>query len=236
MNQRVFYCLLFGVMLMDSAMQAEEIRLTVRHLHAIGSCQGALVFRETGIEFVTPDKKHARNWKYEDIQQLGLLGSKEISILTYEDNKWEFGKDRNFRFEVTAGEITPALWSMLQTRVSRPVVSAIIPPEVKPKYQIPVKHQRGMGGTSGTLEVSDQYLVYRTETTEDSRIWRYEDISSMGSTGPYQLRLTSTDRVQGEFGGERNFIFSLKRKLDPEIYDFIWWKINGPQISYKSNK
>jgi hypothetical protein len=52
-----------------------------------------------------------------------------------------------------------------------------------------------------------------------------------GFPGPYQLRLTSMDRTQGETGAERNFVFSLKQKLQPAIYDFIWWKINGPKIS-----
>jgi len=33
-----------------------------------------------------------------------------------------------------------------------------------------------------------------------------------------------------------NFVFSLKERLVPEAYDFIWWKINGPQISPFTNK
>jgi hypothetical protein len=39
------------------------------------------------------------------------------------------------------------------------------------------------------------------------------------------------DRAEGESGGERNFVFILKERLTTETYDFIWWKINGPQIS-----
>ena len=65
----------------------------------------------------------------------------------------------------------------------------------------------------------------------DSRIWRYEDLSSIGSTGPFQLRLSTMERTQGEYGAEKNFIFDLKRRLDPEIYDFLWRKINLPRIN-----
>ena len=39
------------------------------------------------------------------------------------------------------------------------------------------------------------------------------------------------ERTQGEYGAEKNFIFDLKRRLDPEIYDFLWRKINLPRIN-----
>jgi hypothetical protein len=39
------------------------------------------------------------------------------------------------------------------------------------------------------------------------------------------------ERILGEYGAERNFIFDLKRRLDPDIYDFLWRKINLPRIS-----
>jgi len=31
--------------------------------------------------------------------------------------------------------------------------------------------------------------------------------------------------------GEKNFIFDLIRRLDPEIYYFLWRKINLPRIN-----
>jgi hypothetical protein len=190
-----------------------------------------LIFGEAGVEYRAADKKHARFWKYEDIQQAGLLGPKKITILTYEDSTWKLGKDRVYRFEVLEGEIGPSVWSLLQAKVTRPLVLAIIPPGIETKFEIPAKHLRGFGGTDGSLEFSDRYLVYRTASPQDSRVWRYEDLSSIGTTGPYQLRVTAMDRADGEFGEERNFVFSLKRALAPEIYDFVWWKVNGPRIS-----
>jgi hypothetical protein len=93
------------------------------------------------------------------------------------------------------------------------------------------KHLRGFSGTQGMLKISDEYILHKTAVPKDSRIWRYQDISSVGTTGPYQMRLTSMDRAENESGSERNFVFSLKERLAPEAYDFIWWKINGPQIS-----
>jgi hypothetical protein len=224
------------LLLVYSTLQAQELRFPVQHIRLLQDQSGELIFSETGIEYRTIDKGDARTWKYADIQQLGLLSPREVTILTYEDSKWKLGKDLFYRFKITAGEMTFELWTQLQAKLKRPVVSALIPPDIVPKFIIPVKHLRGFGGTQGTLEISDEYIIYKTSVPKDSRIWRYQDISSVGTTGPYQMRLTSMDRAENESGGERNFVFSLKERLAPEAYDFIWWKINGPQISAFTRK
>lgn len=225
-----------GLLLVCSALQAQEVRFPVRHDRLLRDRTGELIFSKTGIEFRTKDKGDARTWKYEDVQQLGLLSPKELTILAYQDSKWKFGKDLFYRFEITEGEMTPALWTELQSKLKRPVVSAIIPPDIAPMFTILVKHLRGFGGTQGRLEIAEEYVIYKTDTPKDSRIWRYRDISSIGTTGPYQLRLTSMDRAENENGGDRNFVFSLKEQLPSEAYDFIWWKINGSQISSTPRK
>lgn len=210
---------------------ASETRIQVKHDHVLGSCRGELVFGDSTLEYTTEDRQDARTWKYEDIQQLGLLSPKKLSVLTYEDRKIQFGKDKRFVFEVIEGEISQSLWQTLQGRLTKPIVSAVLPSDVAAKFQLPAKHQHTIGGCQGLLKITDQYVIYETTYPPDSRIWRFEDISSMGSTGPFQLRLTAMERVGGEYIGEKNFIFDLKRRLEPEVYDFIWWKINGPNIS-----
>jgi len=207
-----------------------ESRFQVKHEHGIGSCRGELVFNEDTVEYVTSHKKDARTWKYVDIQQLGLVSDKKISLVTYEDRKLQFGKDKLFHFELTEGTIPPPLWTSLQARLTKPLVSAVIPELPPAKYEIPVKHQHTLGGCQGTLEIGEQEVIYKTSHQSDSRVWRYEDLSSIGSTGPFQLRLSSMERTGGEFGGEKNFIFDLKRRLDPEVYDFLWKKIHLPRI------
>jgi len=220
-----------GILFLSSTLQAQEVRFPVRHDRLLRDRTGELIFGETGIEYKTKAKGDSRTWKYEDIQQLGLLSPKEITIVSYEDSKWKLGKDLFYRFTITTGEIAPTLWTQFQAKLKRPVVSALIPPGIAPKFTIPVKHLRGFSGTQGMLEIGDEYIIYKTAVPKDSRIWSYLNISSVGTTGPYQMRLTSMDRAENESGGERNFVFSLKERLAPEVYDFVWWKINGPQIS-----
>lgn len=223
-------------LLAATLLHAQEARLGVRHDHLLGSCRGELVFGQEAVEYRTAHTKHARTWKYEDIQQLGFLGPASIALLTYEDARWMLGKDRSFRFELLDGEIPAALVAALRDRLSRPLVSALLPADTGAKYRIAAKHLKGFGGTSGILEIGEDAVAYRTEAKGDSRLWRYRDIVSIGTTGPYQLRLMAMDRVDGEFAGERNFVFSLKERLGEEIYDFLWWKINGPKVSSGAGK
>ena len=210
---------------------AADIKLMVIHDHGIGSCRGEIVFGESTVSYETENRKDARVWKYEEIQQIGLLGPKKLAILTYEDRKIALGKDRVFNFEIIEGEADEVLQAFLEKHVTRPLVSEIIPAGVPVRYSIPVKHLKRWGGTQGTLEITDAFVAYRTAARSDSRVWRYGDIGSLGSTGPYQLRLTAMERVNGEHGGEKNFVFDLKERLNKEAYDFVWWKVNGPEIS-----
>ena len=212
---------------------AEEIRFQVKHDHGLRSCRGELVFRDDGVEYLTSHKEDARTWNYVDIQQLGLKSDKKISIVTYEDMKLQFGKDKIFNFELTAGSIPPALASALQTRLTKPLVSAVIPELPAAKYEVPVKHQHALGGCQGSLEIGEHEIVYKTSHSSDSRIWRYDQLTSIGSTGPFQLRLSSMERTGGEYGAEKNFIFDLKRRLDPEIYDFLWRRVNTAAAELK---
>ncbi len=231
MKHRILTSAIGLVLSSASLLAVEETRFQVRHDHVIGSCRGELVFGETSLEYITEDKEDARVWNYEDIQQLGLLSLRKLSVLTYEDRRLKFGKDKRFNFELTAGEIADSLWKYLQGRFSKPMVSAIYPRDFEIKYKLAVKHQHSVGGCQGELQISNQYVVYQTNHPSDSRIWRYPDLSSVGSTGPFQLRLSTMERVHGEFGGEKNFVFDLKRRIEPEVYDYIWWKINRPAIS-----
>jgi len=207
----------------------EETRMAVKHDHLFGSCKGELVFDDSGVQYLSEQAKHARKWKYEDIQQLGIE-PKKLVVLTYRDRARYLGQDERFTFEVTAGQVNDSLREFLEQKVTRPLVSSVLPEESAVRYRIPVKHHKTLSGTQGVLEFSDRYVMYRTEDQRDSRIWKYEDLVSVGSTGPYQLRITAMERTGGEYGGGRNFVFSLKERLAEAAYDFLWNKINRPRI------
>ena len=138
MNKKGLSLWLGGLLLVGSTLQAQEVRFPVLHDRLLKNRPGELIFGEIAIEYRAEDTRYARTWKYEDIQQLGLLSSKELTILTYQDSKWKLGKDIFYRFTITAGEMTPVFWTQLRAKLKRPVVSALIPPDIAPKFTIPV--------------------------------------------------------------------------------------------------
>jgi hypothetical protein len=235
MRRKLVFSITGWILLSTPSVLGAENRYQAKHDHVVGSCRGELIFGETELEYATKNNEDARVWKYEDIQQLGLLGPQKISVLTYEDRKIQFGKDKRFNFELREGTVPESLWSFLRGRLSRPLVSEIIPSTTEAKYRLPAKHRHALGGCQGVLEIGDQYVVYKTPDESDSRVWRYEDLSTMGSTGPFQLRLSTMERTDGQYGAERNFIFDLKRRLDPAVYDFIWRKINDLGMAAGAN-
>ncbi len=196
----------------------------VEHNHLFSKCWGQLIFDDTKVEYRTDKKEHARVWKYEDIQQIELAEDR-ISVLTYHDRKIEFGADQSFDFKLLNGKVSDEFRRQLAAKLARPMVSSIIPAPGQARYTIPVRHRRFMNDSEGTLEVGDDSIVYRAGDPKDSGIWRYAELLSVGSTGPFQLRLGALKKTEGEYGEEKNYVFDLKRRLTEEEYDFIWTKI-----------
>lgn len=202
----------------------------VEHEHFRGSCKGELVFGDTAVEYKTDKAQHARTWKYEDIQQLEIA-PRRVSVLTYQEKRLGIGADKSFNFKLISGQLYDSFRREIQSRLSRPLVSSVLPDESSARYTIPVRHRRFIGGDSeGELELTEEAIVYRARTAKDSRIWLYKDLLSCGSTGPFQLRLGVLEKTGGQYGEEKNYVFDLKRRLEPDEYDFIWEKINRPRI------
>jgi hypothetical protein len=201
----------------------------VEHDHLWGSCKGKLVFGDTKVEYITKDREDARTWNYEDIQQLAIAPGR-ISVLTYHTRKVEFGADQVFNFKIISGVLNDPFRKEMENKLTRPLVSGIIPEQMNLHFSIPARHRLFLSDSQGVLEFGDDHVVYRSAKPGKSYVWRYEELLSLGSTGPFQLRLGALQKTGGEYGEEKNYVFDLKRQLAPEEYDFIWGKINRRKI------
>lgn len=204
----------------------------VEHLHLRGGCKGKLVFSDTGIEFTADKKAHGRIWVFQDIQQLELAPL-NITILTYDRRKARLGADHVFRFRLLSGTVTEQLQQQVRGKLSRPLVSSILPQQENVQFSIPARHRLFLGGAQGVLEFGSDIVVYRSMSSKDSRIWRYDELLSIASTGPFQLRIGVLEKTGGEYGEEKNYVFDLKRRLDPSQYDFLWNRINRGRTEVK---
>jgi len=213
-----------------AARSAAAQTFQVEHSRLFGRCRGTLVFDDTTVRYIPEKKEPARIWKYEDIQQLAVAPGR-ISILTYHSRKAELGRDQLFNFRVLSRALDDQFRKDMESRLGRPLVWGVPPRPMAVRFSIPARHRLFLRDSQGVLEFGEDTIVYRSNKPGDSRLWRYEDLLSVGSTGPFQLRLGALEKTGGEFGEEKNYVFDLKRRLTSEEYDFVWEKINRRTIA-----
>jgi hypothetical protein len=207
----------------------------MRHEHLRKGCAGVMTVDEEGIRFTGAQagtKTHAWAWKYQDIQEL-TLGSGSIHILTYEDRRLGLGADREYNF--TGKLPAEGLYVLLRDRMDQRFIAAIVPQEglsdAGPVWSVPVKHLGRMTlklrttGSEGTLAFDSGKITYSTATRDDSRAWRYSDIDSISSSGPFQLTITTFEQARSHYGDRRGFNFQLKQSITEARYNELWLQI-----------
>jgi hypothetical protein len=191
-------------LILASAAWAQQF--PVRHDHVRKYCAGTLTVDDKGITFKGP--KHSWTWAYQDIQQL-TLERNSIHILSYKDrSSLKLGKDFNYNFsgKIPASELY-ARWS---AALDQRFVANL--PEIgdRPGVKIPAKLLGLTKGTEDTLVFADDRVGFGAHT------WRYSDIRSIASSGPFQLTLTTF---------EKQFRFQLKQPITESVYNQLWLDI-----------
>ena len=203
--------------------------LSVKKDHVWGASRGALVFAQDAVEYRTTNKDDVRAWSYEDIKQVQVLSPTRIAILTYEDQgRLKLGADRTFRFEVLEGAVSSDLVTFLLDRITRPVVTSVMPrDDGEPLFRAKVKHQRQGRGSEGTLVMYDTRLVYLTERAGESRSWRFGDVYAVLRLDRFRLQVLA---YEGGSGETRPFVFELKTELTDGFYDALWARVNPTSL------
>ncbi|MEQ1883926.1 MAG: hypothetical protein ABL967_02625 [Bryobacteraceae bacterium] len=219
-HQRI---VLAGLFLLASVVPAATF--DVRHKHARKGAPGTLEFTDALVSFKEPGKKaeHSREWKYEDIQQL-TLSSGGLRIITYEDQKWQFGRDREYSFDEIPKEMVFQLYPMLRTKMDQRFSANVADIEVKPLWSLPAKLTQGRGGSQGILTVGEDRIVYEPEKGA-SHTWRYDDIDNISTSGPFDFSIVTWERVAWHHGSPSAFRFQLKRALPEERYHELWLRL-----------
>jgi len=230
--------ILIGLALLAPAAFTQELRYDVWHAHSgpplimKAGNMGTLSFTEAGVSFEETYKsgkkpRHPRAWRwdYQDIQQL-KIAPKSLTVLTYKDNKWKLGADREYRFDLVGEQTFEGAFQLLKGRLDQRLVAAI--PDRLPNilWEIPVKHLLRFGGDEGVLQVGPDAIVYTSADKADSRTWRYEDIENIGSSGPFDLTITTFERAKTHYGNLKGFNFELKRRLEDPQYNQLWLRLN----------
>jgi len=178
----------------------------VRHEHIRKYCTGTLTVDAKGITFESV-KHDTLTWAYPDIQQL-TLRAKSIHILSYKDSSLKLGRDLRYNFTGTipSAELY-ARWSQV---LDQRFVAEL--PEIgdRPGLRFPAKLLDLTKGTESTLIFAADLVGFGAHT------WRYADIQSISSSGPFQLTLTTL---------QKQLRFQLKQPISESTYNQLWLDI-----------
>jgi len=220
---------LTGLLFLTPAFGQGQLSYRVWHAHA-GVLRkhrtgefGEIAFSDTGVSFKA--KPHSWAWAYQEIQQLKLSG-RTLTVLTYADNKWKLGADREYRFELEPGKSFADAYAFLRSRMDQRFVAAMPGAVAGELWEIPVKHLLRFGGEEGVLQAGAEAIVYKAAKDGESRTWRYEDIENISSSGPFQLTITVYERAKTHYGDLKGFNFQLKERLDEGRYNQLWLSLN----------
>jgi hypothetical protein len=201
------------------------------HIRKAGN-MGTLTITDAGVSFEEtyksgekPKHPHAWHWDYQDIQQL-KMAPKSLTVLTYKDNKWKLGADREYEFDLVSDQTFEAAYGVLKQRLDQRFVAAIPDPVSNVLWEIPVKHLLRFGGDEGVIQVGPQEIVYKSAKPRESRTWRYQDVDSISSSGPFQLTITTFERAKTHYGNLKGFNFELKQQLEDARYNDLWLRLN----------
>jgi hypothetical protein len=193
-----------GLILTATAITAQQFPVHHEHFHKF--CAGTLTVDEKGITFQGP-KQHVWTWPYQEIQQLTLT-SQSIHILGYKDSSLKLGKDEAYTFTGTI----PA--AALYTRWSAALDQRFFAEAGRTTEQtgvaFPAKLLGLTKGTQSTLTFAPDVVTFGPRT------WRYTDIQSIASSGPFQLSITTL---------EKQFRFQLKQPITEATYNQLWLDI-----------
>lgn len=230
--------LLSALLLAPAAFAGQEFRYDAWHGHGRpphvrrAGRMGALTITDSGVGFEEayrngkkPRHPHAWHWDYQDIQQL-KVGPRSLTVLTYKDNKWKLGADREYRFDLLSDKTFEDAYRVLKARMDQRLVAAVPDPVPNALWEIPVKHLLRFGGDEGVLQVGPDEIVYRSARQRETRTWRYQDIENISSAGPFQLTITTFERAWTHYGNLKGFNFELKQRLEEGRYNDLWLRLN----------
>ena len=226
LTAKVFLVFLVPLCLAGTLAWAAPFSFAARHDHLKGACTGKLTIGENEISFEGP--KHHFRWPYQEVQQLRLLGSGGIDLLSYEDgSKWKLGADRAFHFQVDGGLQNAA--GFLAAKLDRRLVVGLPGKPAGILAEFPVKHLRPLRGDNGTLAFGEEAVTFTSQDKAESRAWRYQDIESIATSGRDQLSITTYERQRFHYANARVFNFQLKQPMSEETFNTLWRKVNEAQ-------
>ncbi len=171
---------------------------------------GVLRFSQAGILFKSNDGKKTVNLDYADVKKADVSDPGKIRIETYDIRALDPLERHAYEFKLkkTHG---PDLVRFLSEHLQRPVLGDL--GGIDFTFRVPAYHRHIAGGAHGVLEIGSAGIRFVTKVKADSRTWLYRDIDTIGSSGPFNFRVTTLAET---------YNFDLKERLPEGAYDLAW--------------
>ena len=211
-----------------------EASFAVRHKRSLWwDRPGDLLVSDEGFRF-TPARTGAEEVPllWEQIQQL-TLSERVIEIVTYQDQRWQLGRDRHIRFVLSntdTADTAPdfnTLESSLRRHLPGRVVRALAGELSNARWRISAKRTGFPRGVEGTLYFDGDELRFDSAAPAHSRRWNLQQIETIASTGPFALTGVAPERAVSDQGSRRSFEFQLKEPLTQDRYRELWTAIEA---------
>jgi hypothetical protein len=227
--------LLILVLLIPQSLSGQTLTVTLKKTFWPDG-HGKVLIGEKAITYEASKKDESRTWEYPDIQHFDRISPKEFVILTYEDRRLALGRDRQFHFVITEGELDDELFDAITARLRKPVTDRVIPAQVAAEYSVPAKHLHTFGGCEGVLKFTRDTIYYVTDHRDDAREWKLgRDVQSVWSADPYQLEIHAYDNNRREFSRTRVYNFQLKEALSQDFYRNLKLEIYGLEAARRDS-
>ena len=206
-----------------SPVDAQPAPIEVREDTVISRDRGTLRVGADGVTFDANDAEHSRHWTFAEVRQLRIESSRRVVVETYQSRGWRgLGHSRTYHYR-TIAPVPPEWVADVLSRITRPVVTSVIPPATAPaQFTVDVNHEGT--DTGGRLALYADGLAFETPRDGFARFWRFRDLDAVLLQDRYRLFVAA---YEGPREHVRSFLFTLKHELPPRLYDELWRAVNG---------
>lgn len=234
-------CWILGLALIGSPALADAAdELPVRHQRSLWwDKPGVLALQPDGLRFTVrgEDGNDHVVLAWNDIQQL-TLSTDSLRVVTYRDQRWQLGRDKQFHFTADLSAATGSgqdkrqgfeAWSnTLREKLGDRLVLAIAAQmPTSPRWSIPAKRNGFPSGTEGTLLYDGAVLQFQSSKRGESRHWPLGQIETATLVSARELIVVAPERAMADQGGMRSFSFQLKQPMGAQTFRDLWRSIEA---------
>jgi hypothetical protein len=198
-----------------TAQTPEEFRFSVEREKTLRDERGDLVINADGIFYKSQDGDTLLRIPFTDVYEADVSDRSIVRIETYDVLKRRFGGRRTYTFRVRGATHDDRLAQFLTAHLNRPVLGSY-GTAGESTVTVAAYHRHTLGGCNGRIEMGVDTIRFISDKPSHSRTWRYQDMETIGSSDPFDFRVSTFAET---------YRFDLKERLPEKAYEAAWQRI-----------